>query len=85
MSLTTLNTPQKTFLEAHLRGTNRSLTSVEADLTFGIKNLRARISEMKSAGLRIRKESVNGRTSYSISRRDEYGAQFKLYNNKVKN
>ena len=76
MSLTTLNTPQKTFLEAHLRGTNRSLTSAEADLTFGIKNLRARMSDLRQAGLRIRKAmNTEGNTTYFVSRRAIDGSQ----------
>lgn len=83
MSFTKLTTTQKAFLESHLRGTSRALSSAQAEATFGIKNLRARISEMKAAGLRIRKEkNTAGRTAYAISRRDEYGDQFKLYSAK---
>ena len=79
MAFTTLKTSQSVFLEKHLRGTGRELSSAQAAETYGIMNLRARICELKAMGLRIRK-SVNtrGRTAYSISRRDVSGSQSKL-------
>jgi len=79
MSFTTLTTTQNQFLETHLRGTNRELSSPQAVATYGIMNLRARISELRQLGLRVRK-SVNteGHTAYSVSRRDVYGNEYTL-------
>jgi hypothetical protein len=80
MSFTTLKTTQKEFLESHLRGTGRTMSARQAAATYGIMNMRARISEMRAAGLRVRKmKNTEGRTTYAISRRDEFGDQFKLW------
>lgn len=80
MSFTQLKTTQKEFLEKHLRGTGRKMSAKQAEATYGIKNMRARISEMRAAGLRIRKtKNTEGRTAYAISRRDEFGDQFMLW------
>lgn len=78
MSFTNLKTTQKEFLETHLRGTGRELSAAQARATFGIKNLRARISELRSLGMRVRTaQNTAGRTVYSISRRDVTGFQGK--------
>jgi len=80
MSFTQLKTTQKEFLERHLRGTGRMMSARQAEATYGIMNMRARISEMKAAGLRVRKaKNTEGRTTYAISRRDEFGDQFRLW------
>jgi hypothetical protein len=80
MSFTQLKSTQKEFLEKHLRGTGRAMSAKQAEATYGILNLRARISEMRAAGLRIRKmKNSGGNTAYAISRRDEFGDQFKLW------
>ena len=80
MSFTTLRSTQLVFLEKYLRGTNRSLTSAQAEATFGIHNLRARVSELRTIGLAVRKTvNTRGNTAYSVSRRDVYGNQFKLF------
>ena len=80
MSFTQLKSTQKEFLESHLRGTGRMMSAKQAEATYGIMNMRARISEMKAAGLRVRKTmNTEGRTAYAISRRDEFGDQFKLW------
>ena len=43
-------------------------------------NLRARISEMRSAGLNVRKVvNTNGRNAYTIARRDVAGVQGKIF------
>jgi hypothetical protein len=75
-SFTTLTQTQVQFLEQHLRGTGRELSGAQAEAKFGIMNLRARMSEMRSAGLRIR-STVNtaGRTAYAISARDITGSR----------
>ena len=80
MSFTQLKSTQVAFLENHLRGTNRAMSSAQAEATYGIKNLRARMTELRQVGLRVRK-SVNteGRTTYAVSRRDVFGDQFKLF------
>jgi hypothetical protein len=80
MAFTTLKTTQVKFLETHLRGTDRAMSSAQAAATYGIKNLRARISEMRQAGLTVRKtKNTEGRTAYAVSRRDVFGDQFKLF------
>lgn len=80
MAFTTLSTTQKTFLEQHLRGTGRALSSAQARETYGIKNLRARITELRNAGLVVRKQkNTAGRTAYSVSRRDYAGLQGKIF------
>ena len=80
MSFTTLTTTQVKFLENHLRGTNRELSSAQAEATYGIMNLRARMTDLRQAGLRVRKGvNTEGRTTYAVSRRDVFGDQFKLY------
>jgi hypothetical protein len=76
MSFTTLTQSQVQFLEQHLRGNSRSITAPQAAATYGIKNLRARMSEMRSAGLRVRTATnKSGGTMYSISARDLAGSR----------
>jgi hypothetical protein len=81
MSFTNLKTTQVAFLENHLRGTGREMSAAQAEATYGIKNLRARMTDLRQSGLRVRK-GVNseGRTTYAVSRRDEFGGQFKYFN-----
>lgn len=80
MSFTQLKTTQKEFLEKHLRGTGRVMSEAQARATYGIQNLRARMSEMRMAGLNIRTGmNSQGRTIYAVSRRDIFGDQFKLW------
>lgn len=79
-SFTTLTVPQKTFIERHLRGTQRSLSEPQAIATYGIKNLRARIAEMRNAGLDIRTEkNTKGNTSYRMVARDLNGSRAKVF------
>jgi hypothetical protein len=68
-----LKTTQNRFLEDYLRGTNRSLTCKQAAATFGIKNLRARMSELRKIGLTVRTDSrtLDGRVKYAVSARDQ--------------
>lgn len=76
MSFTTLTQTQVQFLEQFLRGTGRELSAAQAQATYGIKNLRARISELRSAGLRVRSAvNTTGRTAYSVSARDVTGSR----------
>ena len=57
-------------LETYLRGTNRELSAAQAESRFGIKNLRARMTEMRQGGFRVRtRTNSTGKTAYSVSRR----------------
>ena len=79
MSFTTLRSTQNKFLETHLRGTTRTLTSAQARSLFGIQNLSARVSELRDLGLNVQTvPTKTARAAYRMSRRDVYGAQFKL-------
>ena len=80
MAFTQLKSTQVAFLENHLRGTNRKMSAAQARETYGIQNLRARMTELRQAGLTVRK-SVNtkGRTTYAVSRRDAFGDQSKIF------
>jgi hypothetical protein len=80
MSFTNLRTTQTEFLEKHLRGTGREMSAAQARETYGIQNLRARMSELRMVGLVVRKATnTKGRTAYAVSRRDVFGDQFKLF------
>jgi hypothetical protein len=80
MSFTTLKTKQIAFLEKHLRGTGRSISEVQAESLYGIRNLRARITELRKAGLVVRTNYNSvGRLAYSISRRDVSGSQGRIF------
>ncbi len=81
MAFTTLSTTQNTFLESHLRGTGRSLTAKQAESTYGIKNLSARVSELRESGLNISlvPTQTTGCSAYRISRRDMSGSQGRIF------
>lgn len=80
MSFTTLKTTQKEFLENYLRGTGKGLTSADAAARFGIQNLRARICELRQAGLVVRNEVAStGYTRYVMSSRDVFGSRAKVF------
>lgn len=69
-SFTNLTVPQKDFLINHLRGTGRKMSSAQAASLYGIRNLRARMSEIRQEGYRVRTDkNTVGRTNYAISRR----------------
>lgn len=65
---------QKALIERYLRGKNRTLTEAQARQLFGVKNLRARMTEMRKAGLRVRtvKDEL-GVTAYAVSARSADG------------
>ena len=70
---------QNTFLVSYLRGTGRELSSAQANARFGIRNLRARMSELRDLGLRIRTRTKStGRTSYAVSARDVFGSRARV-------
>lgn len=76
MSFTKITSSQNSFLERHLRGTGRSLTSRQALSLYGIKNLRARMSEFRQSGLVVRaKPNKQGRVAYQVSARDWAGSR----------
>jgi hypothetical protein len=70
MSFVKINKTQIEYLISYLRGTNRGLSAPQARALFGIKNLRARISDLRRMGFRIRKTlNTEGHTKYFVSRR----------------
>lgn len=76
MSFTNIQSSQREFLLGYLRGTGRSLTSAQAKSLFNIKNLRARISDLRSLGYRVRTSTNTvGRTQYAVSARDIWGSR----------
>lgn len=80
MAFTNLTVPQVEFLEDYLRGTGRTLTEAQARATYGIQNLRARITDLRAAGLRIRTEkTTEGRAKYLVSARDVTGSRAKIF------
>ena len=77
---TTLTVPQVTFLEGHLRGTERKMSEAQAKATYGIMNLRARISDLRAAGLKIRvTKNTEGRATYAVSARDVHGSRAQVF------
>ena len=76
MAFTKITTNQNAFLENYLRGTGRSLSARQAEAMYGIKNLRARMTEFRHAGLKVTtKPNTEGRASYSVSARDVTGSR----------
>jgi hypothetical protein len=76
MSFTTIKSSQREFLVSYLRGTGRELTQPQAESLFGIRNLRARISEIRNMGLRVRtRATATGRIAYAVSARDVNGSR----------
>jgi hypothetical protein len=77
---TTLTVPQVTFLEGHLRGTGRQISAAQAKATYGIMNLRARMSDLRAAGLKVRRDTnTEGRATYAISARDVHGSRAQVF------
>ena len=61
---------QTELLVSYLRGTGRGISAPQAKSLFGIKNLRSRISDLRQAGFKIRKDmNTEGNTTYFVSRR----------------
>ena len=80
MAFTTLSTTQNQFLESHLRGTGRTLSARQADSLYGIKNIRARMTELRQAGLRVsRTKNTEGRSAYGVSSRDITGSRAQVF------
>ena len=67
---------QKAFLVSYLRGTGRTITEAQAVANYGIMNLRARMSELRAAGLKVSVvETTSGKTAYKVSARDVNGSR----------
>jgi hypothetical protein len=80
MSFVTLKTTQNQFLEQHLRGTGRAISANQARATYGIQNIRARMTELRQAGLKVnRAKNSEGRAAYTISARDVNGSRAAIY------
>lgn len=76
MTFTKLTTTQNRFLESYLRGTGRTLSARQASSLYGIKNIRARMTEFRHAGLKVStKPNTEGRMTYSVSARDVTGSR----------
>jgi hypothetical protein len=61
---------QTELLISYLRGTKRSLSAPQAAALFGVGNLRARMSDLRQMGFKVRKSTnTEGRTTYFVSRR----------------
>jgi len=70
---------QTQFLHDYLRGTGKTISEAQASANYGIKNLSARISELRSAGLRVTTDkNKSGKTVYSVSARDVTGSRARV-------
>lgn len=70
MAFTNIKTSQLDFLVEYLQGTGRELSAAQAQSLFGIQNLRARMTELRKDGYRVRTRiNTLGRTAYAVSRR----------------
>ena len=80
MSFTTIRSNQTAFLENYLRGTGRTITAADAKARFGIKNLSARMSDLRNVGLTVRVDTAtSGKARYAVSARDGIGSRGKLF------
>ena len=50
MAFATIKMSQNKFLVKYLRGTNRELSSAQAEALYGIQNLRARMTDLRNGG-----------------------------------
>lgn len=70
MAFATIKMSQNKFLVKYLRGTNRELSSAQAEALYGIQNLRARMTDLRNDGYKVRThKNTEGRTAYAVSRR----------------
>ena len=71
---------QNELLHNYLRGKNRSITAQHAYSRFGIKNLRARITELRNLGLKVTSDVTrDGRAKYSIAAKTVTGSRKSLF------
>lgn len=79
MAFTTISGTQASFLQDYLRGTDRTLTEAQARANYGIKNLRARMTDLRNAGLRVSTvKTPSGKTAYKIAARDVNGSRARV-------
>lgn len=79
MTFTKLSTSQTQFLHDYLRGTGRTITAAQAEANYGIKNLRARMTDLRHAGLRVQTvKTKTGKTAYTVSARDQEGSRARV-------
>jgi hypothetical protein len=61
---------QTELLVSYLRGTGRGISAPQARSLFGVKNLRARMSDLRQSGYKVRTATnTEGNTTYFVSRR----------------
>lgn len=76
MALSKMGLTQNEFLVTHLRGTQRELTVAQAKAKFGIGNLRARVCELRKAGLNVKsRKNYRGAAAYTITARLQNGSR----------
>ncbi len=67
-------------LEEFMRGTGFELNAGQARVLFGVKNLRARMTEFRQNCLKVNtRKSAYGATMYSVPRRNIFGQQGKTF------
>lgn len=67
---------QTAFLEKYLRGTGRTLSVAQARANYGIKNLSARICDLRDAGLVVYTDvNTTGKATYRMVARDVKGSR----------
>ncbi len=71
-----LGKSQVVLLNDHLRGTGRTINSAQALKKFGIVNLTARLSDLRSWGLVVNRIDTN---TYVIPSRDIFGSRGKTF------
>jgi len=78
MTFVTSSKTQNELLISYLRGKGRGISAPQADALFGVKNLRARMSDLRQEGYRVRtSKNTEGNTTYFVSRRKTDGSQAK--------
>ncbi len=65
---------QARFLENHLRGTGRTITTLQAQARYGIENLTARVFDLRQLGLNVSVEAGK----YTMTARDVNGSRAKI-------
>lgn len=73
------NLTQNQFLVTHLRGTQKELTVAQARALYGIGNLRARVCELRKAGLMVKsRKNYRNAAAYTITARLQNGSRAKV-------
>ena len=70
MAVVNSSKTQTELLVSYLRGTGRGISAPQARSLFGVKNLRARMTDLRQSGYTVRKDmNKEGNTTYFVSRR----------------